>query len=260
MRADTPEDSPRNISVERIDVDGFYETAQAIEPSSDADLIESLVRAMATHVEYIDSDRIDDLAFVEKTPLQEEYATVLDRWFPDAKFVHVTRNPYALLTSLRKRSVRSGGYPDIGRRMIDPIKASYYFLEVNRRVIPEYHVLNYDELLRNPESVVADLAEFLDLEFAEIMTTPTIATEPWGGNSMYEQSFEAISQDPLIRWKEEISDFEIRTVNTFFNAVIDTYYPKERSKAGRSAIWPQPGERPTTYVSNRVTYYKKWLK
>jgi hypothetical protein len=255
-------ETPRNIPRDRVDADGFFDDARSVAAETDAELITGLVDALARNSDYVDEDRTDELALVEKTPLQEEFAPTLDRWFSRAKFVHVVRNPYALVTSLRRRVQRGGRYPDVGRQVFEFPVASYYFMERNRRAIDDYHVLDYDGLLREPEPTVRALADFLDVPFTDSMTTPTIGTVPWAGNSMYDQSFEGISREPLDRWRDEISAFEIDLTNRLLGSVIDQYYPDQRleTEGTLAAFAPQEDETPTRYLANRLTYLRERLQ
>src|SRR5690606_7934203 len=58
-----------------------------------------------------DADGRETFRAVEKAPLQEENVGELRAWFPDAQFVHLVRNPYAVAVSERKRS--AVGFPTV---------------------------------------------------------------------------------------------------------------------------------------------------
>ncbi len=62
--------------------------------------------------------------FLEKSVENAEYAVLLQKLYPDAKFLHIVRNPYATLVSLR-RHMSLAGYPVLGAALAS-LQNSYY--------------------------------------------------------------------------------------------------------------------------------------
>ena len=75
-----------------------------------------------------------------------------------------------------------------------------------------YFVIQFEELLRNPEIETRRLAEFLGLDWDEALLQPTRVGDSWRGNSMFDDKFQAISTDPIGRWKELISIVDLAIV------------------------------------------------
>ena len=170
--------------------------------------------------------------------------------FPDCRFVHIVRNPYAGLVALRRAQTKGGRFPALADSALS-FKNSYYFLFRNLEVLDGYHVLRYEDLLCESEETMRRVAEVLDLPFSESLLEPTLLGEPWGGNSTSDRPFDGVSRDPLTNWKEHITDLEIRIVNRLLAPVLDRF-DYERQKPRRGTYAPVRGERLKTYLKNRA--------
>lgn len=184
-------DSSSSDYRESLNVTEFNERIKMASPKSYPDVYRELFETMEVASSHIDAD-LEEQRPASKTVLETEFFPELRQWFSDLKFVYVLRNPYGHFASARNSMRISGGsegddmtllgdpYPFIGselRRM----RLSYYFMRKYRRLYPSnFYVLIYDEILRNPEPTLRDLAEFLDIEYDSEMTNPTICGKPWG--------------------------------------------------------------------------------
>jgi protein-tyrosine sulfotransferase len=187
--------------------------------------------------------------FAEKSVENAEYAPVLKTLYPQAKFVHLIRNPYATLVALRRHLARRH-YPFLGNA-IEALDNSYYHLYKNPSILPDYLVVRYEDLVAEPSDVMKQVATFIDIDFSESLLEPTLIGEPWAGNSSSGSSFSGISSEPLTTWRREIRSLEIHFVNAFFAHVLrDHGYERLMSRV--SAYRPVQGENPRSYLANRL--------
>lgn len=186
--------------------------------------------------------------FLEKSVEHAEFAVLLRTLYPDAKFIHLVRNPYATLVAVRKHfSKRS--YPYLGS-ILEALENSYYFLYRNQQEITNYNVVRYEDLVSKPEETMRALARFVDVPFKEVLLMPTSMGEPWKGNSTSGLKFNGISTAPLASWKTSLNDLEKALVNLLFHHVLrDFGYPSLESE--RSPYWPVRGETPAVFIANR---------
>lgn len=194
-----------------------------------------------------------NIRIVEKSVENAEFALELHHLFPDARFVHILRNPYSNLVSLRKYQGKKFGYPII-RRMVKTLYNSYYFLYKNRQLLPEYTVVRYEDLVQTPEQTLQTLIEFLDIPWNDRLLIPSVLGQPWGGNSITDQQFTGISAERLEQWQEDIHPMERYYVNRMFSFVLDDYgYDRLRNTRG---FWmPVKGENFQRYFANRIYRY-----
>jgi len=190
-----------------------------------------------------------DLHIVEKSVENAEFALDLKHMFPGARFIHILRNPYANLVSLRRYAGRNS-YPFLGPSL-SSMNNSFYNLYRNLRLIEDYLVVRYEDLLTNTEGSMRTIADFLGIEFIDDLLAPTIMSRPWKGNSSRGIEFSGVSADNIDRWREEITDLEIYHINRLFTFVLEQY-GYEILTLERSRFLPNRGESLRFYIINRL--------
>ncbi len=107
-------------------------------------------------------------------------------WWPTAKYVHVVRDPRDVYASYKARDEKNN-------RPVTAIDAfafawgrSVLQLKENLGDVGEsnYLVIKYEDVVSNPDKMMASILAFLDLDPHEITATPTKGhgRVPWGGN------------------------------------------------------------------------------
>jgi hypothetical protein len=114
-----------------------------------------------------------DRPLVLKSPPHTCRIRLLLEMFPDARFVHIHRNPYAVfqsakrqtLISLRATRLQSAHSLDLDARIIRRYKIMYDSFFEERHLIPEgrFHELSFEELERDPVGEVRRIYERLDI-------------------------------------------------------------------------------------------------
>lgn len=195
-----------------------------------------------------------DRRFVEKSPHMEEYAVLLKSWFPQAKFVHVLRNPYANLFSLQSGLYRKRHFRE---KFLRPMAKSFYFLERNLRFLDDYYVVRYEDIVLEPEATLRGLVNELGLSYQPSLESPTILGEPWGGNPQsVDDTFEGIDSRPVDAFQEEIAPLLVALINRFFGPFMEKH-DYEKIEVGSIRPWlPMRWELPWHYISNRLL----WLR
>jgi hypothetical protein len=109
---------------------------------------------------------------VLKSPPHTCRIRLLLRMFPDARFVHIHRDPYAVFRSLKAKlqidkssTLQASGSPDPEARIIRRYRTMYDSFFEERHLIPEgrFHELGFEELERDPIRVVRRIYERLDI-------------------------------------------------------------------------------------------------
>lgn len=187
--------------------------------------------------------------FVEKSVENAEFATLLKKLYPGAKFVHIVRNPYATLVSIRKFKPYKGHYPYLGT-FLNALENSYYYAYHNPLVVKDYQVICYEQLLQAPEQVMQNLASFLEIPFTDALLKPSALGVEWKGNSMSGREFSGISDYPLEVWKKDINALEIDLINTLLTHVL-LKFGYEKIQLNSSPLLPVKGEKARVYLANR---------
>lgn len=197
-----------------------------------------------------------DTRFVEKSVENAEFAPLIKKLYPDAQFIHIVRNPYAALVSIRKFKPYKGKYPYLGT-FLDALENSYYHALRNPLVLPDYLVMRYEDLLTEPEAAMRKVAAHLDIPFSPVMLQPSAMGEQWKGNSMSGRDFQGISTYPLESWKKEINPLEIDLVSTLLPHVLTTF-DYERLAPPASPLRPAKAETCRIFLANR--FYRASIK
>jgi hypothetical protein len=191
--------------VGKFNLEIFKEKLDDIETETFPELISSYVSAAYTSL--FGSELPEDLAIVEKSVEHAEFAADLKSMFPEARFVHILRNPYANLVACR-RHIGKKGYPFLGRILLS-LNNSYYYLYRNQRLLDNYLVIRYEDLITNPEVTMRTVADFLNITFVDLLLQPTSMGLPWRGNSSRGCSFSGIATANLNLWRADITPLEV---------------------------------------------------
>ena len=131
--------------------------------------------------------------WVEKTPGHEIHLRRSLRIFPEAKCIHVVRDPRAVLFSRIAIEANTGGRTNEVRRLAIDIGRS---LRLAQRFAAQlgnmrYLVIRYEDLATDTEAVMQSVAQFLDIGFDRSLLQPTIAGRPTASNSSHAGSARA---------------------------------------------------------------------
>jgi len=122
--------------------------------------------------------------FVDKRPLDNELCALrLKEDFPNAKFIHMLRDPRTRYASAKQRRIQQRLGARYCRRLngVDFASghseislASFLLAEENqKRLGPDYLLVRYEELTADPEAVMRSAARFLSIEWDPILLRPT---------------------------------------------------------------------------------------
>ncbi len=140
--------------------------------------------------------------WVEKTPYNERYAGQIFAWWPQARCIHLLRDPRDNFVSYHRKhpewSAEVFAYSWIGSTRMGIKNEARYG---PRR----YWLLRYEDLTQKPAEILRELCFFLEIEDHPSLRVPTRGGDAWQGNSMFAERFNQISSAPLDRWKAELS-------------------------------------------------------
>jgi hypothetical protein len=234
----------------RFDIDAFRSLFQEIEePLRLENVIHTYFRAIYRSLY---GKELQKGHVLHKTVGLAEHALELKKAFPEARFVHIVRNPYANLVAFRKFRTSNGPYPLIDR-LLRSLNNNYYFLYKNQELLEDHHTIHYEELVKDPEGSMKDLSDRLDLSFEEILLEPTSMGLPWEGNSSGGEKLRGVDPSVLDRWKKEIHPMEAHYVSRSFSHILrDHGYERLVAPSKSAFLKPAKKESPGRYLYNRV--------
>lgn len=107
----------------------------------------------------------DDAVWGDKTPTYLSHMPLLKELFPEARFLHIIRDPRDYAMSVNKTWGKHMLRAAVDwRRGVERGRAS------GRLMGPDYKEVLYEELLLHPQETLADICSFVGLEFVQQMT------------------------------------------------------------------------------------------
>lgn len=154
--------------------------------------------------------------WVEKTPQSELYVNEALKRFPDAKFLHIVRNPLQNLASL-KRNQLSCQKVFRTKRRARKLRELLRTGRLNQQNLgpDRYRFVRYEDVVHSPEATMHDVADFLGIKFNRCLLTPTLNGKPAQSNSMYKSSRvkgRILDQSATERYLEDFRLDDIRSI------------------------------------------------
>jgi Sulfotransferase family len=218
---------------------------------NDSLLFSEVVRAYGI---VLGADWQNCVRWVEKTPRSESYPDELDELFPDAKMIQIVRDPRAVFASVKNRIMSRYGYHTKAHRLVRAWNRSAREIPRLRRDPSRFLVIRYEDLVRNPRSVLETVCRFGGFDFNDNMLEPTRAGSGWQGNSAFHKSFKGISSESLDQWKDCLTEQEIWWIEMHCRkGMVLANYPFQTSARFSWSRWLKrlPGESWSGYIRGR---------
>jgi hypothetical protein len=177
--------------------------------SWDGDLLSLLPMAVLAYGEVSRGLDARTLRWVEKSPYNESYGQEIFARWPDARCIHVVRDPRDNYASYRRKhpSWSPGTFAFSWSLSVRRGRRNQQRFGAGR-----YRILRYEDLVLDPDVAIAALTEFLGIEDEPALRAPTRDGKAWGGNSMFGETFDGISRSPVGRSKKELDVLSRRTL------------------------------------------------
>jgi len=150
----------------------------------------------------------------EKTPNHVLHLSTLKDFFPSARFVHLVRDPRAVVNSWRSIPWSSGSTAGDARlwrgHILSALRSPY-------NIKSSLFTLSYEQLVVASEENLRLLCDFLNLQFNPVMlnyfqkqiSLVSLAREPWKARIA-----QPISNEPMTSWKKELSEQMITEIES----------------------------------------------
>jgi hypothetical protein len=169
----------------------------------------------------------------QKTPRLVRHHELLRMHFPDARFIHIVRDPRAVVSSLVRSEVHRSTVWHASKRWIRDVEAG---LALEHQIEEGVLRVRYEDLVMDPEAELLQIFEFLQVDSLAI--TPEQNSEIPEYSEFYENIHSnlsrEISADFVEIWKEHLSDEEVGQVESLVGTL-----PHELGYAISSETLPQ---------------------
>jgi hypothetical protein len=149
-----------------------------------------LVSAMLAYAFSLAGGRIADrhVRWAEKTPTNERFINQLLADFPEAKIIHVIRDPISVFESRKSMELQTFGSFGNRRSVLKDLARTYRVALAGRNsnLGGRYLLMRYEDLIDQQQMEIDRLAAFLRIQSLPILWRPTVAGIPIGSNSSFE--------------------------------------------------------------------------
>jgi len=137
--------------------------------------------------------------WVEKTPSNIFNFEKINRIYPSAKYIAITRNPYAVYASWKKKN------KNIIFSILNWIKANKAIMNQKTKKLS----IKYEDLITRPEDIIKKICCYIEEPYSEELLKVEVV------NNKNLKGFLGFSLEPLSRWETELSLFEKFIIKIF---------------------------------------------
>jgi hypothetical protein len=222
VNTENPDTEPLNF-----DFPGLYTQFRDMCSAGTFTSKEMLENMLYAYRETVDLDSSKHLCWMEKTSSSEIYAHTIFKWFPNARFLHLLRDPRDNYASLKsgwenRYSKRVDNVGFLLQSMINRGKLSMELAESNRRRYGDerYMVVRYEDLTTDPDSTLKSVCAFLGIEFDKMLMNPTVCGKLWKGNNFTGDRYVGPSPASIGRWRERITEEDAQVIEYHFRDIM----------------------------------------
>lgn len=165
---------------------------------------------IAIYEYYCSGFSLKDTRIGDKTPWNVFHIGRIDRVFPEAKYVHLLRDPRAVVASYVSNfnGIKEVNIRDASLRWVDAINIIERFSKDKDRQVLE---IKYERLVKNPDEVLKDVADHLKLKPLDCERTAI----RFGDEDLphYQKAFKPVDTKSLAKWKNILSESDLCIIN-----------------------------------------------
>jgi hypothetical protein len=173
---------------------------------NDSLLFSEVIRAYAI---VLGADWRHCVRWIEKSTSNEVRAAALQELYPEAKLIQLVRDPRAVFASRKKHMMNSSGCHTKAHRLVREWNRSSREIPRLRNQPDKFLVVRYEDLVKDPKSIMEKICQFAGFDFVPAMLKPTRAGTEWQGNSAFQASFSDVSAATVDQWKDYLTEHEI---------------------------------------------------
>jgi len=201
---------------------------------------------------------------LEETPDNELHLKKIFAMFPQAKVLHLVRDPFDVIESILKNQNRQG----LMSYIYSWKKSLAIGIKYQKKYPKQYYFVKYENLVENTEQVMRQVADFLNIEFSDCLLRPTVhcGQEPWDCSDQSHQDIPAaigqvdkrmLRKDARLRLGEEYMHIIGRFVGPEYNLFRWNKYKEYINKNIIKNILfkDYPGKNLKNMVKNTIKYF-----
>jgi hypothetical protein len=146
----------------------------------------------------------------DKTPWNVRHLATILRWFPNARIIHIVRDPRANVASKRQLPRTSKDVITSAVKWVIDVDAAARFARSEAATPERFLEIRYEDLVREPERVVPRLCQVIGVPFVPEMldfhrsSEVMFKDQPWK-----EGVFRPLAPGSIDRWRSELQPAQV---------------------------------------------------
>ncbi|MBU2582662.1 MAG: sulfotransferase [Alphaproteobacteria bacterium] len=168
--------------------------------------------------------------FLDKTPRYYLIADFLAEVFPDARFIFLFRHPLDVMSSILRSWHKDTFSPHLRSNAVDLWRGPELLASASRKLADRGLRVDYEELVTDPEGVIARVGGFLELEFPHDAVEKASAVELSGrmGDPHRGRKYDGVGEGSVGSWSGFVKNpyrrhFLKKYIGRFPEHVLETY-------------------------------------
>jgi hypothetical protein len=212
------EDLRRRVDQSCLDTDTLERHVFANLSDQDLARPDALIARLMAAYQAVSCGRGKQCGVFKETSI-EIYAAEMLEWFPDARFVHLVRDPRDNFAALAAGV--DGYYGRMGEdhnrtlaSLLNRVRTGFRMGRMNRAQFGEerYLILRFEDLATAPEPTMRAVAAFLGIAFTPSLLAPTMLGRPTAGNAFDGVASFEVNARNVERWRERISPEDAQVI------------------------------------------------
>jgi len=168
--------------------------------------------------------------WIEKTTSTEIYALELAKTFPNAKFIHIVRDPRdnwgSLLSGWDQRYVEYNDEENrLKQSLIERSRLGFEMAINNEKILgkEKYKIIRFEDLTSDPQRYMNELASFIGIDYSSNLLYPSTFGYRWEGNNFDGEKFSKPSAVNVNKWRDRISSEDAALIEFHFREVMEHF-------------------------------------
>jgi len=173
-------------------------------------------------------DNLKPKVWIEKTTSTEIYATEIAQWYPNAKFIHILRDPRDNWASLssgwdKKYCHYNDNINRLKHSMIERGLLGFKMAIYNEKILGKdrYKIVRYEDFTQNSEKYMKEFSKFIGIEYNDILLKPTTFGIQWNGNNFDGIKNTKPSSTNVNKWVDRINETDASLIEFYFQDVMN---------------------------------------
>jgi hypothetical protein len=163
-------------------------------------------------------------SFVERVSISEENVRRFFEVYPDGKLLSIIRNPWSWYDSARRHNPNVFG--DVERAMVLWKESAESMIRNKRHYGERVRIIQYEELIADTRGVMSALADYVGIDYDDVLLQPTFNTMPIKADSSYPVNEYGVLTEPLLRYRQNLAGGDQKKIEQLarqtYESVIDS--------------------------------------